>query len=68
MSDQRPATFAERCTWGKCTACGAEHGKACDSTVVTDQIWFGLRPKAGAHQARLSRAPVLVRSVLEAVR
>lgn len=67
MSDQRPATFAERCTWGKCPACGAEHGKACEPTV-DGHIWFGLRPQAGAHQARLSRAPVLVRSVLEAVR
>ncbi len=67
MSQQRFATFAERCTWGTCPVCGATHGKACDATIE-GPIWFGVRPNAGAHQPRLSKAPVMVRSVLEAVR
>lgn len=60
----RAATFAERCVWGACPACGAVHGDPCDS--ASDGEWFGAPGLLGAHRDRLTRAPVMVRCTLEA--
>lgn len=60
----RAATFSERCVWGTCPVCDAVHGDLCD--FAANGEFFGTYGFIGAHKDRLTRAPIMVRSVLEA--
>jgi hypothetical protein len=64
MSNARPATFAERSVWGTCPICSAAHGAPCIPQPPGSEMWL----YSAVHKARLKQAPVMVSSVLVAVR
>lgn len=61
---ERWLTFQERAVWGKCPACGAEDGEACNSDVGLVPYFVGHSSDAPrVHLGRISSAPRRVREV-----